>query len=90
MTPVWWRRRRHLRRLLQSCEESDHAERVSEARRAIYEGECTLAEAGRIGDQVAEISGKLKVIGRRNHFSEQVADMLHGQGGGSTPVPRRG
>jgi hypothetical protein len=85
VTPPWWRKRRRT-----LPDESDHAQRVSEAESAIQEGRRTLAEANRLGDEIAEMSDELGRRGRRNHFSELIAEMLHDQTGGSSPAPRRG
>jgi hypothetical protein len=88
MTPTWWRRRR----LHRPAEENgkSHAQRISEATHAIREGEQTLVEVGRLGDEVGVMADKLGSIRSRNHFSELVAEMLRAQGGGSTPASRRG
>lgn len=90
MTPMWWRKRRRARPLPDEDGKS-HAERMSEARHAITEGERTLTEVVRLGDEVGEMADKLKRIRSRNHFSELVAEMLKSQGGGSSaPAPKRG
>lgn len=89
MTPTWWRKRR----VAQPVDEDPrtHGQRVSEAKRAIREGERTLEDVGLLGNQVGEMADKLERIRSRNHFSELVAEMLRAQGGGSgTPAPRRG
>lgn len=89
MIPMWWRKRRQ--RLLRAVSSgSDHAARVSEAECAIREGHQKLVEVNQLSDEIAELSDELGKRGRRNHFSELVAEMLHNQTGGTTPAPRRG
>jgi hypothetical protein len=68
-----------------------HAESVNEARNAIRDGRQLLSDVARLGDEVNEVADTLKIKGSRNHFSERVAEMLRGQGGGSAaPSPKRG
>lgn len=86
---MWWRKRRQ--RLLRTAPSgTDHAARVLEAECAIREGHQRLAEVNQLSDEIAVVSTELEKRGRRNHFSELVTEMLHNQGGGSAPAPRRG
>lgn len=91
-----WRRRREMRAAPappDAVEREQHAESVRAAQRAINESERTASLVRRLGDQVGEIADTLGNKGERNHFSEQLAAMLHGHtgnGGSAAPAPRRG
>lgn len=89
MIRMWWRKRRQLL-LCALPTDADHAARVSEAESAIREGNQKQAEASQLSDAMTQMSDELGKRGRKNHFSELVAEMLHNQGGGSAPTPRRG
>jgi hypothetical protein len=86
---MWWRKRRQLLlRVLPT--DSDHAARVSEAESAIREGNKKQVEVNHLSDAMTQMSDELEKRGRKNHFSELVTEMLHNQGGGTAPAPRRG
>lgn len=76
MARLWCKALRHLFPDEPKDGEPTHDEVVNEARRAMYNGQCQLEEAGKLRVTVEREASSSRLARNRNHFSERVVQML--------------